>query len=90
MLYVCVWDMMNVVFCLNCEAWSYRCSCMGSMSVSLCRCCMFVLCASYGSLQCALCTTCSLLMLVEDGRSILQSRSHDCLICSHECLLLLR
>ena len=26
------------VFCLYCEAWSCRCSCMGSMSVSSCRC----------------------------------------------------
>ena len=29
------------VFCLYCEAWSCRCSCMGSVSVSSCRCCMF-------------------------------------------------
>ena len=27
---------------LYCEAWSCRCSCMGSVSVSSCRCCMFV------------------------------------------------
>ena len=32
------------VFCLNCEALSCRCSCMGSMSVSSCRCCMLVSC----------------------------------------------
>ena len=25
------------VFCLYCDAWSCRCSCMGSMSVSSCR-----------------------------------------------------
>ena len=30
------------VFCLYCDAWSCRCSCMGNMSVSSCRCCMFV------------------------------------------------
>ena len=30
------------VFCLYCDAWSCRCSCMGSISVSSCRCCMFV------------------------------------------------
>ena len=30
--------------CLYCDAWSCRCSCMGSMSVSSCRCCMFVSC----------------------------------------------
>ena len=31
-----------VFFCLYCDAWSCRCSCMGSVSVSSCRCCMFV------------------------------------------------
>ena len=31
------------VFCLYCDAWSCRCSCMGSMRVSSCR-CMFVSC----------------------------------------------
>ena len=30
------------VFCLYCDAWSCRCLCMGTMSVSSCRCCMFV------------------------------------------------
>ena len=30
------------VFCVYCEAWSCRCSCIGSVSVSSCRCCMFV------------------------------------------------
>ena len=30
------------VFCLNCEVWSCRCLCMGSMSGSECRCCMFM------------------------------------------------
>ena len=40
MLCICVWDVMDVVvFCLYCEALSYRCSCMGSVSVSSCRCC---------------------------------------------------
>ena len=43
MLYVCV---KGVVFCLYCDAWSCRCSCMGSMSfrhaddVCLCRVCI--------------------------------------------------
>ena len=45
-LYVCCSDCVNVccvvgVFYLNCEAWSCRCSCMESMSVSSYRCCMF-------------------------------------------------
>ena len=32
------------VFCLYCEAWRCRCSCMGSVSVLSYRCCMFVSC----------------------------------------------
>ena len=43
MLYVCVRDMMEVVFSV-CAAWSCRCSCMGSVSVLSCRYCMFVSC----------------------------------------------
>ena len=46
MLYVCVRDVMDV-FCLNCEAWSCRCSCMRSVSVSSCRRCMFVSCVHH-------------------------------------------
>ena len=62
---------------------------MGSMSVSSCRCCMFVSCMHPVTvLNAAFCMTSSLLILVEDGRGILQRRSHDCLIGSHECLLL--
>ena len=81
------------VLCLYCESWSCRCSCMGSMSVLSCRCCMIVSCVHLVAvLNAAFCMTCSLLMLVKDarayGRGILQSRSHDCLIGSHECLLL--
>ena len=41
-LYVCVRDVMDVVFLF--VLWSCRCSGMGSMSVSSCRCCMFVSC----------------------------------------------
>ena len=42
---------------------------MGSMSVSSCRCCMFVSCVhSVAVLNDAFCMTCSLLMLVEDVR----------------------
>ena len=40
---------------------------MGSVSVSSCRYCMFVSCASSGSSQCCVLTI-SLLMLVEDAR----------------------
>ena len=54
------------VFCLYCEAWSCRCSCMESVSVSSCRCCMFVSCVHPVSvINAAFCMTCSLLLLVE-------------------------
>ena len=57
------------VFCLYCEACGCRCSCMGSMSVSSCRCCMFVSCVHpVAILNAAFCMTCNLLMLVEDER----------------------
>ena len=62
---------------------------MASMSVSSRRRCMFVSCVHpVAVLNAAFCMTCSLLMLVEDVRGIHQIRSHDCLIGSHECLLL--
>ena len=61
---------------------------MGSVSVSSCRCCMFVSCVHpVAVLNDVFCMTCSLLMLVEDARGILQSWSHNCLVGSHECLL---
>ena len=42
---------------------------MGSMSVSSCRCCMFVSCVHPVTvLNAAFCLTCSLLILVEDTR----------------------
>ena len=67
MLYVCIRGMMDVVFCLYCDACSSRCSCMGSMSGSSCRCCMFVSCVHpVAVLNAAFCMTCRLLMLVED------------------------
>ena len=55
---------------------------MGNMSVSSCRCCMFVSCVHpVAVLNAKFYMTCSLLMLVEDerrlyGRGILQSQSH--------------
>ena len=46
------------VFCLNCEAWSCSCLCMGSMSVLSCRCCMFVSCVHHMAvLNAAFCMT---------------------------------
>ena len=91
MLYVCVRGCDGCyVFCLYCEVWSCRCSCMGSMSVSSCKCCMFVSCVHpIAVLNAAFCMTCSFLMLVQDGRGILQSRSDDGLVGSHECVLCL-
>ena len=57
------------VFCLYCEAWNCRCSCMGSVSISSCRCCMFLSCVHpMAVLNAAFCMTCSLLMLVGDAR----------------------
>ena len=57
------------IFCLYCEAWRCRCSCMGSVSVSSCRCCMFVSCVHpVAVLNVAFCMTCSLLMLVEGAK----------------------
>ena len=45
------------------------CSCMGSMSVSSYRCCMFVSCVHpVAVLNAAFCMPCSLLMLAEDTR----------------------
>ena len=58
------------VFCLYCEAWSCRCSCIGSVSLSSYRCCMFVSCVHpVAVLNAAFCMTYSLLMLDEDAIS---------------------
>ena len=57
MLCVCVGDVTDVVF--------YVCilRCMGSVSVSSCRCCMFVSCVHpVAVLNAAFCMTCRLLM----------------------------
>ena len=60
---------LKYVVCLYCDAWSCRCSCMGSVSVSSCICCMFVSCVhSVAVLNVVFCMTCSLLMLIEDAR----------------------
>ena len=65
----CRGDVMDVVFSVCIEAWSCRCSCMESVSVSSCRCCMLVSCVHpVAVLNAAFCMTCSSLMLVEDAR----------------------
>ena len=57
------------MLCFYYDAWNCRCSCMVSMSVSSCRCCMFVSCGHHVAvLNTAFCMTCCLLMLVEDAR----------------------
>ena len=77
-------------FCLYCDACSCRCSCMGSVSVSSCRCCMFVSCVyPVAVLNAAFCMTCSLLMLVKNARGD-HMDSHECLLlftpsCCSEC-----
>ena len=68
---------------------------MRSVSVSSCRCCMFVSCVHPVAVHnAAFCMTYSLLMLVEDARGNHMEEtysragwSHNCLIGSHECLL---
>ena len=69
MLCVCVGDVMDVVFfvcivrrgAVGARVW-------GSVSVSSCRCCMFVSRVHpVAVLNAAFCMTCSLLMLVEDA-----------------------
>ena len=58
----------SCVLCLHYDAWSCRCSCMGSMSVLSCKCCMFVYCVHpVADLNAAFCMTCRLLMLVDDA-----------------------
>ena len=68
MLCVCVGDVMDVVFSVCIVRRGAVDSCMGSVSVSSCRCCMFVSCVHpVAVLNAAFCMTCSLLMLVEDA-----------------------
>ena len=64
----CVWMLQRGHSGDGCVLASTLCPCMGSVSVSSCRCCMFVSCVhSVAVLNAAFCMTCSLLMLVEDA-----------------------
>ena len=82
------------VFCLYCEAWSCRCSCMGILNVSSYRCCMFVSCVHPVAVQCCVPHNLQFINVGKKckrrpyGRDILQSPSHNCLVGSHEYLLL--
>ena len=83
------------VFCLYCEAWSCRCSCIGRVRVlSMQRFYVCVLCASCSNSEC--CVLHNLQFTNAGpackrppyGRGIFESRSHNCFVSSHECLLL--
>ena len=72
-------------FCLYCDEWNCRYSCMGSISLSSCRCCMFVSCVHHMTvLNAAILHDLQFVNAGRGckrgpyGRSILQSRSHDC------------
>ena len=94
MLYVCVRDVMDVVLsvCIvrrGAVGARGECECFVMQMLYVC-----VLCASCGSSQCCVLHD---LQFVNTGRGcnrrpyrrgILQSRSHNCFIGSHECLLL--
>ena len=70
MLYVCVRDVMDVVFsvCILTRG-AVGASVLGSMSVSSCRCCMFVSCVHpIAVFNATFCITWSLVKLVEDAR----------------------
>ena len=69
MLCVCIGDVMDVVFSVCIVRRGAIGACVwGSVSVSSCRCCMFVSCVHpVAVLNDAFCMTCSLLMLVEDA-----------------------
>ena len=67
MLCVCVGDVMDVVFSV-CIVRRGAVGARVSVSVSSCRCCMFVYCVHpVAVLNGAFCMTCSLLMLDEDA-----------------------
>ena len=66
---------------------------MGSVRVSSCRCCICALCTSCGSPQCCVLHDIQFVNAGRGckrpyGRDILQSRSHDCLVGNHACLIL--
>ena len=86
---VCVGDGIGCcVFCLYCEAWSCRCSCMGRVFRHADVVCLCLVCILWQFSSCVLHD----MQFVNAGRGcnrrpyrrgILQSRSHNC----HECLL---
>ena len=67
---------------------------MENVSVSSCRCCMFVPCVHpVAFLHAAFCMTCRLFMMVEYARGDHMEETYsraglNCLVDSHECLLL--
>ena len=61
-----------------------ECECFVMQMLYVC-----VLCASCGSSQCCVLHDLQFVKAGQDAIGILQSRSHNCFIGSHECLLLL-
>ena len=84
MLYVCVGGVRCCPFCLNCEPRSFRCSCIGSMSILSCICCMFVSYMHPVAVLIEFLMNCKLLMLVEDedarGDHMEEAYSRACLM----------
>ena len=67
-----------------CECLLLKSGSMGSVTVSSCKCCMFVSCGH----PVAVLNAGRGCKSRPYGRGILHSRSHDCIVGSHECLLL--
>ena len=62
-------EVCGIVCCVPAVVKNSGCSCMGSVSVSSCICCMCVSCVHPVTvLNVGFCVTCRLLMLVEDAR----------------------
>ena len=78
------------VFCLNCKAWNCMCLCIGKCECFVMQ-MLCVLCVSCGSSQCCVLHDFQFVNTARGckrqlyGIGILQSRSHDCLVSSHEC-----
>ena len=69
MVCVCVVDVMDVVFSVCIVRRGAVGDCVWKVSVSSCRCCMFVSCVHpVAVFDAGFCMTCSLLMLVEEAR----------------------
>ena len=78
MVYVCIRDVMDVVFYVCIVTRGAVSACMRSRSVSSCRCCMFVVCVHHVEvLNAAFYMTFSLLILVEDERGYYMEEAYS-------------